>query len=79
MKNKTKRAKKISIDEERYNQLIHAENEYKILSHLLVLTSFIDQNTDKISFDNERLLKILDVVNEELYAKIINKSKEEKE
>lgn len=74
-----KNIKEVLINKERYNQLLNIESNYKILSQLLICTSYIDEKTRNISFKEEGILKVLEVVNEELYKKIINKFKEEKE
>lgn len=74
-----KNIKEVLINKERYDQLVNIESNYKILSQLLIYTSYLDEKIQNISFKEERILKVLEVANEELYKKIINKFKEEKE
>lgn len=68
---------KISVDKERYEQLLNIEVDYQILKNILVNSSYFNQETARVSFDEKKILKILEIVNEELYKKIINKFKEE--
>ena len=74
-----KKIKEVLVDKERYNQLLNIESDYKILSQLLICTSYIDKNTHSISFKEGAIMKILEITNEELYKKIINKFEDEKE
>lgn len=71
-----KKTRKISISEDRYNQLINTESDYKLLSQLLVSTSYYNEQTHNISFKEKGILKVLEIANEELYKNIIEKNKE---
>lgn len=73
-----KKSKEVSLDKERYEQLLNIEADYQILKLTLVNSSYFNQENERISFDENKILKILEAVNEELYEKIINKFKEEK-
>lgn len=74
-----KNSREISISKERYEHLLNIESDYKILSDLLVGVSYFNKQTHNVSLNEEAILKVLEVVNEELYKKIINKFKEENE
>jgi hypothetical protein len=73
-----KKSKEVSLDKERYEQLLNIEADYQILKLTLVNSSYFNQENERISFDENKILKILEAVNEEFYEKIINKFKEEK-
>lgn len=73
-----KKSKEVSLDKERYEQLLNIEADYQILKLTLVNSSYFNQENERISFDENKILKILEAVNEEFYEKIINKFKEGK-